>query len=268
MKISYIIVAFNSDHLIEDCIKSIIRFNNKLDEFEIIVVDNSFDEKNLLTKYICDKYNYIVKYIPNQNLGYGNGNNIGINLACGEIICIINPDVRFLQPFLNDINALFQDTNTALVGFKQLGGSSLSFYLKPEYAIPLINSFLVKICNKFDFFCSRFFFLSGACFFISKNIFMEIGYFDENIFMYHEESDISNRLKNKNYKIKYIKNIKYDHLIGDRTDISIRQLEIYFISLKYYLEKYKFNVRLYLLFKKIELFVTSNVKLKQLIDLS
>ncbi len=267
MKISYIIVAFNSEHLIKDCINSIIRFNTDFDKFEIIVVDNSFDGKNLSTKQICESYNNIVRYIPNQNLGYGNGNNIGVSLACGEIICIVNPDVRFLQPYLNEVNLFFQDTNSALVGFKQIGGSSLSFYLKPEFALPLINSFLVKICNKLDLFCSRFFFLSGACFFISKSIFMEIGYFDENIFMYHEESDIGNRLKNNNYKIKYIKKIRYDHLIGDRKDISIRQLEMYFKSLKYYLEKYKFNVKLYLLFKKIELSIVSNVKLKQLINL-
>ena len=62
-------------------------------------------------------------------------------------------------------------------------------------------------------------YLMGACFFMRKEIFTNIGMFDEAVFLYGEENDIHYRLMHSNIetkKIVYDKSLKYLHLIGDR----------------------------------------------------
>ncbi len=263
MKISFVIVAYKSEALLEDCIKSIIKFC-KTNYYEIIVIDNSPLENQINTIIICNKFKDNIIYKSNVNLGYGFGNNIGIKMAQNEIVCIINPDVRFIEPFFETVINYFSDKKNSLLGFKQIGGKNLSYYVKPEYYIPFLNSFIVKISNYLNFFHSKIFYLSGACFFISKKNFEEINLFDENIFMYYEEPDISNRLIKEHFKIDFIKKIKYLHLVGNRNKIQENLFEIEFNSWLYYINKYNLNLNLQIFLKKIEYYVLSKDKFKLL----
>lgn len=248
--------------LIEECIRSILQFN-KINDFEIIVVDNSPIENQKIIEKKCNKFNEHIIYLPNQNLGYGQGNNVGIKRATGEIVCVINPDVRFVEPFVEIVKSFFDnDEKNALLGFKQIGGCNLSYYLKPEYCLPFFYSFIVKMFNKLKIYNSKFFFLSGACFFVSKRKFEEIGLFDELFFMYYEEADINNRFLKSKCKIKYLNNIKYVHLVGDRKAVSIPLFEYEIESLYKYLKKYNLNINFIFLIKKIEYYLTSKIKYK------
>jgi GT2 family glycosyltransferase len=248
--------------LIEECIQSILRFN-KTNDFEIIVVDNSPIESQKITENICNKLNDQIIYLPNPNLGYGQGNNVGIKRAKGEIVCVINPDVRFVEPFEETVLSFFaNDEKNVLLGLKQIGGSNLSYYLKPEYYLPFFNVFIVKLFNKLEIYNSKFFFLSGACFFVKKTKFEEIGLFDETFFMFNEEADINNRFLKINCKIKYLNNIKYDHLVGDRKSVSVLLFEHEIKSLHNYLKKYNLNINFIFLMKKFEYYLTSKIRYK------
>lgn len=241
-KISIIIVTYNSENLISDCIDSIYKYADiSEDEFEIIVVDNSNLEKHqqlteILTEYFPNK----IKIIHNsQNGGYGQGNNIGINFSKSSLCCIMNPDVRFNQPLMQYAITKFQSNdNLSLLSFKQTGGANISYYIKPE-AKPIIGvSIFTKIANYINHFSAKSWYLSGAFFFIDKIKFKQIGLFDENIFLYFEEPDISNRLLRKNYDIEFDSAKTYIHLTGDRNfnDFSFREE---MKSLLYYCDKYK-----------------------------
>lgn len=248
--------------LIEDCIRSILRFN-KINDFEIIVVDNSPIENQKIIEKKCNNFDHQIIYLPNENLGYGQGNNVGIKRSTGEIVCVINPDVRFVEPYVEIVKSFFaSDEKNALLGFKQIGGCNLSYYLKPEYYLPFFHGFFIKLFNKLEIYNSKFFFLSGACFFVSKSKFEEIGLFDESFFMYHEEADINNRFLKNKYKIKYLNNIKYDHLVGDRKSVSVPLFEHEIKSLYNYLKKYNLNINFIFFMKKIEYYLTSKIKYK------
>lgn len=242
MKISIIIVTFHSFSLINDCLKSIEKFNDLPDdEVEIIIVDNSSLEESIKIKNFINTKYPSVKFIKNEkNSGYGHGNNTGIEIAEGEIICIMNPDVRLAEKVFTDVTARFKNNKLGLLGFKQIGGGNYSFYLRPEYT-NILSSILIKFFNKINIFLPRYFFLSGAFFFISKSKFSEIGNFDENIFLYYEESDITKRLLSAGYQVQYDKNIIYYHLIGKRHAFSESIFKWQITSLAYYLDKFKFN---------------------------
>ena len=254
-KISILIVTYNSIALIKECIDSIFNFNDlPADKIEILVVDNSdVATSKELFNFISNLYGDKIIVIKNEsNLGYGQGNNVGIAAATGDIICIMNPDVRFIEPLLQTVQNNFEkDSNLGLLSFKQLGGKNLSFYLKPESNYGIFNSVIIKVSNALHLFNPHNFYLSGAFMFLDKNKFIKIGQFDENIFMHLEEPDISNRILKNGYSIRYLKQYKYIHLVGDRKTVSDFTIKAQTASLNYYLEKYKIDKKWFC--KKMEM---------------
>jgi len=245
-KISIIIVTYNSQEFLADCFSSIASFLDiEAKEVEVIIVDNSTGKDAAELRLLVENHslNKIldVKYIHNtKNLGYGQGNNVGIKASSGEIVCIMNPDVRFGSSILLDVIQKFKNPNLALLSYKQLGGFDYSFYLRPEYK-NIFTGIIMKMANKIDYFSSKYFYLSGAFFFIDKKKFEEAGAFDEKIFLYFEEPDIAKRITDKKYEIQYDNSKKYYHLVGDRVQYSEKSFESEMKSLKYYLQKFNFN---------------------------
>src|SRR5436190_24297151 len=82
--LSIIIVNYNTNKLVLECIKSIKRLKPNL-SYEIIVVDNASTERLLPSE------NYTL--VENkENLGYAKANNLGIKIAKGKYILLLNSD--------------------------------------------------------------------------------------------------------------------------------------------------------------------------------
>lgn len=271
--ISFVIVTYKSHDLIIEAIRSINENEKQSVNYEIIIVDNSNDTDHKKLLDILEKENYrqyIVEVIHNSaNTGYGAGNNLGIKQAQGQIVAIMNPDVRLLEPLMNDVQSKFcQNTNLAMVGYKQLGGQNISFYRKPQYSFLFSGSY-IKLKNRKGNFSPRKDFLSGAFLFIDKAKFEEIGLFDQNIFLYHEESDISNRFNSKGYDIVYDPTKSYIHLLDERP-FNLNAYKIEFESLRYYTTKFNLDFsairNLYIKESKIKLKLAKLMGKKAAID--
>lgn len=216
-KVSVVIVTYNSERHIYDCLESLFKYNDIGDALEVIMVDNCSKDYEGMAKQITSRYGDGVKLIQNTNNGgYGQGNNVGIMNAAAPIIMIMNPDVRLCEPVFAKVFSKFeQKKNLAMYGFTQrhedgsLGRSTAwTSRLYPYIAEPLRYVF-----GALNIYWQRYMYVSGACFFIRKSAFEEIGLFDENIFMYNEEDDIHSRLvAQKKWKIKYDRQLSYLHL--------------------------------------------------------
>jgi len=244
VKISIIIVTYNSKRYIDNCLNSLYKYNDIGDELEVIIVDNSPKDINEeMFSYIKNTYKQPIKLIHNEkNGGYGQGNNIGIETASGDIIAIMNPDIIHTESLFKQVISEFKKNNKlGMLGYKQLGGKEISFYIRQEFQKPIITSFLTKLFNKFNYFSKEKMYLSGAYFFTFKKSFKEIGFFDENIFLYCEESDVTQRFLMNNYDIKFDSKQSYIHDIDGRDDTSINTLRWLLDSTKYYCNKYGFS---------------------------
>ena len=118
--VSVVIVTFNSENLIMDCLDSIFKYNDISDDLEVVLVDNC--SKNYLSMFgsIEEKYGNKVVLINNKvNGGYGQGNNLGVEVAKAPIILIMNPDVRLVKPIFKRILSLFERRNIAIAGMQQ-----------------------------------------------------------------------------------------------------------------------------------------------------
>ncbi len=240
MKISVIIVAYINSEVLVKCLKSIEKYNDIGECLEIIIVDNSPAEKRV-EKAIIENGCKFTKYIPADNKGFGAGNNIGASHATGNILAFLNPDIILIQPIFSKVQKHFEsNTNLALLGGKLLYedlSSAFSFYY--DYKIGLIYKWSLKLWNKLNIFNHRSMFISGANLFIRSEIFEEAGKFDENIFMYYEETDLTRRIrKSSKQEIKFDKNLKMIHLERKGSPISPKMVDYEISSSIYYGKKY------------------------------
>ena len=240
-KISIIIVTYNSEKDIYDCLSSVFQYNDIGDALEIIVVDNCSSHYEEMRQKIQQLYGDKVIVVSNtQNGGYGQGNNVGIQLASAPIIAIMNPDVRLIMPIFKKAIETLEKKNTIMCGGKQLYSkdrAALSF--DTSFLLPPLIRFVVRYWGiKTDHYLYKYMFLQGAFFFIRTEEFKSIGCFDENIFMYGEEFDIHQRLLKKfpKKRFAYLKNYKYLHLAGDR-DFSENSYKTYLQSMIYIMQK-------------------------------
>ena len=244
-KISIIIVTYNSESLIYDCLESVFKNNDIDDELEVIVVDNLSENVDSMFQNIKDKFRDDIVLVKNNiNGGYGQGNNVGIRIAKGDILMIMNPDVRLVEPVFKSIISTLNKTNVVMVGLQQYitnetKGQSLLFI---ENSI--IGLFKNKIYSLFNIFIQSEMCISGSCFFVDKKAFSELGLFDENIFMYGEELDIHKRFskKSKLYKMVYNKSLRYKHLVSDR-EHSFKLESNQFRSFIYLCNKYELDIK-------------------------
>lgn len=243
IKLSIILVHYDQEEIILRSIAEIIsqRIESK---FELIVVDN--DENSSLRERIPQNVLYIKSL---RNLGYGGGNNLGASYGKGEYLLILNPDVSLhklaidrLVKFL-DKNKKVAAVSPILINEKYTGTKELT----PIRAI-FSHSFINKIFpNNFivrDYKFTNFDkavpyqveTLPGSVFVIRKKVFLEVGKFDENIFLYYEESDIGKRIKEANYLMYVLPDAKAEH---NQTREENKKLLIENIkSRQYYIKKH------------------------------
>lgn len=244
IKVSVIIVTYNSENYIYDCLNSLF-INNDIDEsLEVIVVDNCSKDYESMYNKIKKIYNGRVRVISNsQNGGYGQGNNLGILEASAPYILIMNPDVRLSEPiFSRCVDVLENNPKLGLLGYSQR--NTKGGYGRSTSWLSTINPYIAEplrfVTGKLNLFFPSCMFFTGASFFIRKKAFEQIGMFDEKIFMYSEEEDIHGRMLNAGWKLQYLNSLSYIHLhhsVSDYYNESTKWMKNNLMTLCYLGEK-------------------------------
>ena len=223
-KVSIIIVTYNSEKDIYDCITSIIENSDiSLVEIELVVVDNNSRGCDTMFKKLKTLWGEDIVLIKNsRNGGYGQGNNVGIRRCSAPVVLIMNPDVRLVCPiFHKAIDRFSKDKSMCMLGMKQwltLEEPSSNSFTCTYRMNGYLSTILSALCTRLDFYIAKYMHFSGSCFFINKAMFEAVGLFDENVFLYGEEDDIHYRLMHrfKDCKMKYDKSLRYLHLTKER----------------------------------------------------
>ncbi|MCF8321213.1 MAG: glycosyltransferase family 2 protein [Flavobacterium sp.] len=206
MQLSVIILNYNVRYFLEQCVASVQEALTNIDS-EIIVVDNhsSDDSCEMIKSRFPD-----VKLIKNNsNLGFPKGNNIGVAQAKGDYICILNPDTVVPEDTFEKILAFAEkQANLGIVGCKLIDGSG-NFLPESKRGIPTPFVALTKIFGLYKLFPNWRFFnryyaehlsenetgeveiLVGAFMVMKRDLYNEMGGFDENCFMYSDDIDLS-----------------------------------------------------------------------------
>lgn len=223
MKLSIIVVNYNTKELLKKCLDSIII---KGLEAEIIVVDNgstdeSVDYINGLTKLRIN--GLIIKTILNkENLGFAKAVNLGIKSSSGESILLLNSDTQVKPSCLEKLIKFEEQVRPAVIGAKMLNPDGTvqgsCFYLPTvkrailEYWLGKKNYFLkYSLPGKEPVEVEA---VSGGAMMISRALIDKIGMLDERYFMYFEDLDFCRGAKKAGYKIYYLPSAEIIHEHG------------------------------------------------------
>lgn len=239
-KLALIIVCYNSQSLIKDCLDSVYHYNDIGDELEVIIVDNNSKDQAAFLKSISDNYPNDIKLIPSKdNGGYGRGNNLGISHAIAPYVVVMNPDIRLVKPIFSEIIRVFEVQKRLAMGGVSFSDGSSSFYFKPEF-YTVWNLIWFKRLVRNGRFNVNEMFLSGSFLAFRAEHFRDVGGFDEKIFLYNEESDITNRLLKAGYDIHWMRDLKVFHMTHSRR-LNLDALKMELDSLEYYSNKLGFK---------------------------
>ena len=225
--ITFIIVSFKSEKIIDDCLKSLPK-NSK-----VIVIENSNNYN--LKKSLELKYDNI-EVLISENNGMGASNNLGILKSETKFAYVLNPDVKFKKDtFENLIAAAVKITDFAIL---TPINSDIKF---PNFKIlkqnKNINDSIISVDS-----------IDGFSMLINKEKFINQKFFDENIFLYLENDDLCRRVKKNGQKIFVIKNSIIDHKGSSSSSIKNDPEFEYLRNWHWMWSKYYYNKKHYGIF--------------------
>ncbi len=227
-RIAIIVVTYNSANFVKSALDSVLRLDYPLSLLELIVVDNNSTDN---IEQIIHDFNQAnagkiaIKFIRNKkNYGFGKGNNIGASHASADVqyLLLLNPDCQLYEDTLGRLisSALSSvDRRFRLWECRQLP------YEHPKHYNP------VTLETTWS---------SAACCLIERAAFEEIRGFDENIFLYLEDVDLSWRLRMAGYRLMYLPLARALH--NSYSEPNEVKATMYYNSLLYgYHMRYKFG---------------------------
>jgi len=245
MKLSIIIVNWNTKDLLRGCLDSIFKHVVR-SEFDVWVVDNASTDDSITD---LDQLFPQVKLIRNtNNFGFGQANNQAAHLASGEYFLFLNPDTLVFPDAIDNLAAYLDACpKAAAVGPRLLnddGSLQISAFPAPTLGRELWRLFhLDKIFSISQYPQSAFSskpikvdILYGACILVRAEVFKEIGSFDENFFMYSEEIDLCERIRKSGWELHWIPDAQVTHFgaVSTRQAAEVMFLELYRNKIKFF----------------------------------
>lgn len=230
MILSIIIVNYNGKGYLRQCLTSLYDSEHH-PGFETIVVDNnSSDESCAMVRADFPQVRLIEN---NENAGFAKGNNIGLALARGDYILLLNSDTRVMGNALEKLILFLENHSRVAVATARLvypdfsdQGVARSFPT-PMNGLFGRRSILTRLFpnNRYSqkYLTSRTHtsdepfevdWVSGACLMVRKDIIEEVGFLDERFWMYWEDADLCFRIKQKGWKIYCVPDALVIHYEG------------------------------------------------------
>lgn len=263
---SIVLVNYNGSDFLCDCLNSIIRTLDSY-TYEIIIVDNFSTDNSV--EIIKDNFP-LIKLICNQaNLGFSKANNLAVKYLGGDHILFLNTDTILIEntPMIlsdylkrhKDIAAVsphitFED-RTYQLSCGSLPNLAVEFLDKIRYSLHNNwNHIFLSFYNRQYLTIKEVGWVTGACLMMRRDVFDQIGGFDENFFMYFEDKDICKRVKELGYKVVYYPKTTIIHLLGGSSHGIKKNVNKYYRdSQLYYYQKHlgKFQTNILKLYLRL-----------------
>src|SRR5690554_2990343 len=212
---------------------------------EIIVIDNdSMDGSCEMVK----QYFPTVTLIENKvNVGFSKANNQAVAIAKGEFVCILNPDTAVGEDTFRKAIHYYENTNNiGALGVYLMDGTG-NFLPESKRNLPTPKVSLLKLMG----FHSKYYathlsetsdgpveVLVGAFMLIKRDIYNEVGGFDEDYFMYGEDIDLSYKITKAGYQNHYLGSSTVLHYKGESTKKDDAYFDRFYGSMEIFYRKH------------------------------
>lgn len=229
MDISVVIVSYNTEELLVDCLNSLKTALIKI-KSEVFVVDNDSHDNTVAT--IKRDFPWVKLTENKKNVGFSKANNQSLKNARGRYILVLNPDTKvFPDTIVKMTNFMQKHQNAAVATCRvELPNGTLDRDCRRHFPTPwrAFTHFLgfSKIFPKSKIFDQYYMgylpvnvdheidSCEGAFMMIAKSAIKKVGYFDEDFFFYGEDLDWCWRFKESGYKIMFTPQAKIIHYKG------------------------------------------------------
>lgn len=247
--ISIVILNFNGKSDTLDCInsfhKNAISYNAS-----IIVVDNGSRDDSVSA--IKSKFPEVIVLENNTNLGFSQGNNVGIDYAIKQgatYILIINNDTLLDKNLFKELLKVIKSDNLIGIAVPKIYFAKGFEFHKDRYKKDELGNVIWYAGGIMDWNNVIGFhrgvdqvdrgqyekieettFATGNCMFVKKEVFEKIGFFDKRYFLYYEDNDFSMRVKKAGFKIMYSPKACIWHKNASSSGGSGSSLQDYYIT--------------------------------------
>lgn len=202
-KVSIVVLNWNGGGDVIECLKSVRDIDYP--DYEIIVVDNGSTDGSVAE--IGQKFPDIKVIENSENLGFAEGNNVGIRAATGDYIMLLNQDTVAGKSMLKDLVQVMEaDDNIGIVGPMILyydepdkiwcAGSKLHFAYASHIGKGARKEFFTRSCSV-DY-------IAGCAMLVKKEVLNKIGLLASEYFLYFEDADFCLRARKAGYKCVYV----------------------------------------------------------------
>lgn len=228
--VSIIFVNYNSTGFLKRALVSLERSEPDLNK-EVIVVDNCSRNREAV-KDLCRSYHCRLVLLK-KNRGYGAGANRGFYYSGGDFVAVVNPDIEFTPQSLSTLISFMKDNPRVGVVAPQLlypdktPQPSSRRLPKLRYIFAGRRSPLLRIFPQYaparEFLYTDVFHqgqpveveaVIGTVMLFRRTAFNSVGGFDEGYFMFAEDLDICQRLREKGWHVYLTPGVKITHYYG------------------------------------------------------
>jgi O-antigen biosynthesis protein len=232
VKLSIVIVNYNVQYFLEQCLLSVQRAMQGL-EVEVFVVDNASVDGSM--GMVKEKFPWLTRIQNAENVGFSRANNQAMRISRGEYILLLNPDTVIEEDTLRKVTS-FMDAHPEAggLGVKMVDGKG-RFLPESKRGLPTPATSFYKIFGISKLFPTSARFnnyhlghldpakthaidiLSGAFMCMRKAALDQVGLLDEAFFMYGEDIDLSWRIRQGGWKNYYFPDTTIIHYKGEST---------------------------------------------------
>lgn len=251
--LSIIIVSWNVCALLEACLESIVCASTADYAIQIIVVDSASSDGS--DQMIREKYPQVKLLAQPVNLGYTRCNNIGLDVATGRYMLLLNPDTEIIGDALAKMTA-YMEANPAVgvIGPHTLNSDGTtqstrrhfptlavglfeSTWLQPYAPRAILNHHYVN--DGADDAIGDVDWVQGSALMVRRETYTQIGGLDEGYTMYSEELDWCKRTKDAGWRVVYYGQAQITHHGGKSSEQVTARKHIHFQESKLrYFRKY------------------------------
>lgn len=208
-----VIVNWNGRHLLGECLTSLLA--QQAAGIEIILVDNGSDDGS--AEYVREHYRDVRVVSLPENQGFAGGNNVGIGIAAGKYIALLNNDTTADPAWLKNLlaEAEADPPSVGMWASKVLSSDkpdiidNVGLLLFPD-GLGRGKGRLEKDEGQYDQ-TEEAFFPSGCAGLYRREMLDEIGLFDEEFFAYADDVDLGLRARLAGWQCIYVPSAKVFH---------------------------------------------------------
>lgn len=238
MKLSILIVSFNTKELLDQCLSSLFKnYGRDFREhrFEVVVIDNASSDDSV--QMIRKNFPRVKLIINKENTGFARANNKAVKKACGSFVLYLNPDTIVPQYTLKRMLAYMENnprvgiaTSKVILPNGEIDDASHRGFPTPWRALTHFSGLGRLFPWTFTFNGYHLGFRQmtqiheidacvGAFLLLRKDVGTTVNFFDEDYFWYGEDIDLCYRVKMLGFKVMYVPDVYITHYKGAASGI-------------------------------------------------